>query len=229
MGDEDDGPVGEHPAQRLPQGRGDGDVERGHRLVEQQQPGVGGERAGHRDPLGLPAGELAGAPVGELGDADLLEPACGAARAPYGGAAPRAARAEGDVVEHAQVREEQRVLGEQRDPPGVRRRPRTSGGRSSGRPPSSTTRPRVGRAAGRRRRPAAVDLPGAVGAEHGDGLAVGDLERDVDVALGDLGASARGVTRCSVPAGRSAITSDGDHHQHERQGDGGVGVGLARR
>ena len=39
VGDDDDGPVGEHPPQRLAQGGGDRHVERGHRLVEQQQPG----------------------------------------------------------------------------------------------------------------------------------------------------------------------------------------------
>ena len=39
-------------------------VERGERLVEQQQPRLGRERAGERDALGLTAGELAGLRVG---------------------------------------------------------------------------------------------------------------------------------------------------------------------
>ena len=36
------------------------DVERGERLVEEEQAGVHRQRAGERDPLGLPAGELLG-------------------------------------------------------------------------------------------------------------------------------------------------------------------------
>ena len=55
MRDEDDGAVGQHPAQRLPQRRRDSDVEGGHGLVEEQQPRVGGQGAGDRDPLRLTA------------------------------------------------------------------------------------------------------------------------------------------------------------------------------
>ena len=40
------------------------DVERGERLVEQQHARVGGQRPSQRDPLGLPAGQVAG-PVRE--------------------------------------------------------------------------------------------------------------------------------------------------------------------
>ena len=58
VGDDDDRAVGQHPAQHLAQRGRDRDVEGGHRLVEQQQPRVGGERPGDRDPLRLAAGEL---------------------------------------------------------------------------------------------------------------------------------------------------------------------------
>ena len=39
VGDEEDAPLGEHAAKCLAHCRGDGDVERGHGLVEEQQPG----------------------------------------------------------------------------------------------------------------------------------------------------------------------------------------------
>ena len=42
-----------------PQRHRDRHVEAGERLVEQQQPGLGGQRPGDRHPLGLAAGELA--------------------------------------------------------------------------------------------------------------------------------------------------------------------------
>ena len=52
-------------------------VQRGERFVEQQQRGVDGQRAGQRDPLGLPAGQLPGFAAGVLGQADPVEPAGG--------------------------------------------------------------------------------------------------------------------------------------------------------
>ena len=79
VGDEDDGAVGQHPAQHLPERRGDRDVERGHRLVEQQQPRVGGEGPGDGDPLRLPAGQL--------------RPACGRRSSGDADLAPASARA----------------------------------------------------------------------------------------------------------------------------------------
>ena len=52
------GPVGQHLPQHPAQQRRGADVERGQGFVEQQQPGVGGQGPGDRDPLGLPAGQL---------------------------------------------------------------------------------------------------------------------------------------------------------------------------
>ena len=48
-------------------------VERGERLVEQHDLGVGGQRAGQRDPLALAARELVRVAVGAAGEPDELE------------------------------------------------------------------------------------------------------------------------------------------------------------
>jgi len=97
----------EHPAQ---QGR-DRDIQGRHRFVEQQQPRLGGQRAGDRHPLGLSAGKLTGTPVGELRRSHLIEPVHGA----LGGFAAGNTLdpwAEGHVVEHAEMRKQQCVLGQ---------------------------------------------------------------------------------------------------------------------
>ena len=48
-------------------------VERGQRLVEQQQPRAYGERPGQRHPLPLPAGEGVGGSLAVAGEPDELE------------------------------------------------------------------------------------------------------------------------------------------------------------
>ena len=178
VGDQDDGPVGEHPAQCLAQGGGDRDVQRRHRLVEEQQPGLGGQRAGHRDPLRLASGDLAGVPLGEVGGIDLGEPAPGR----LAGGSPsvaEAARPERDVVGHAQVREQQGVLREQRDPAGVRR----DEGALAGELATAEDDPTAVGPQGAGGHGQEGGLPGAVGAQQRDGLALGDLDRDVHVAV----------------------------------------------
>ena len=114
--------VPQHLAQQLPQRRCDRDVERGHRLVQQQQRRIGGERAGDRDPLGLPAGQLGRAAIGELGRVDRGQPARGSRPRPTR-PAPLAARTERDVRRRGQVREQQGLLREQHDAASVRRHP----------------------------------------------------------------------------------------------------------
>ena len=52
-------------------------VEGGEWFVEQQQQRVDGQGAGQRDPLGLPAGQLAGFAAGVVGQADPVEPVGG--------------------------------------------------------------------------------------------------------------------------------------------------------
>src|SRR5207248_8377595 len=54
-----------------------GGVERRQRLIQQQQPGVGGERARQGDLLSLAAGEAAWPVVSLLAVPDTLEPAAG--------------------------------------------------------------------------------------------------------------------------------------------------------
>ena len=90
-------------------------VERRGWLVEQQYSGSLGERAGDRDPLRLPAGQLPRTPVGEVGDREPFEPGHpGAVRASLRRYAARA-WPERDVVERRQVREEQMVLEDDTD------------------------------------------------------------------------------------------------------------------
>ena len=50
------------------------DVQPGQRFVEQQYVGFGGQRAGQRDPLRLPAGQLARHAAGQVGRIDLSQP-----------------------------------------------------------------------------------------------------------------------------------------------------------
>ena len=84
-------------------------VEGGHRLVEQQHLRIEGERPRQRHPLGLAAGELVRAPVGETSQPEPLEPLL---RRRPGGRPAEAARpgGEGDVVAHVEVREQPVVL-----------------------------------------------------------------------------------------------------------------------
>jgi hypothetical protein len=83
-------------------------------LVEEQEAGIGGERAGQGDTLRLAAREGAGLGVGELGEAEPLEPFTGPAAGTRLVVAA-GAKAEGDVVERAEAREEQVVLEDDAD------------------------------------------------------------------------------------------------------------------
>ena len=80
-------------------------VERGERLVEQQDLRLDGERAGEGDALLLAARELIGIAVGELRQLDELEHLLDAG-IDLGGAAMRHLEAEGDVVAHRHVGEQ---------------------------------------------------------------------------------------------------------------------------
>src|SRR5581483_6680562 len=84
-------------------------VERGERLVEEEDAGVARERAGERDALALAAGELSGVGVGEVRDAEALEEL-----ADPGGAAV------GDVAADAHVGEERVLLEHEPDAAAVR-------------------------------------------------------------------------------------------------------------
>ena len=103
---------GVEPPQPGPQVLADACVEGAEWLVEQQDAGLRGERAGERDPLPLPARELRRSPVREPLEphvAEELAHAIGDARL------RRAAHAEaeGDVLEDRHVLEERVVLEDQ--------------------------------------------------------------------------------------------------------------------
>ena len=80
-------------------------VERRERLVEEEHPRIAGERPRERDPLPLASRELVRMRRREVRDAEALEQRVDVA----------AARAEGDVRAHAQVREEGVVLEHEAD------------------------------------------------------------------------------------------------------------------
>lgn len=105
----------EVPAQGVPDVGPGRLVEGGERFVQQQEARAGRQRAGQGDPLGLTAGELAGLAVGQVADAEPVQP--GLRRAP----GLRAGDAMGAepvrrVGQGAQVREERAVLGDPGDP-----------------------------------------------------------------------------------------------------------------
>ena len=81
-------------------------VERGERLVEQHDLGVGGQRAGERDALALAAGQLVRVVLGAVREPDELEAL---------GQAPVRRRAEADVAGDRQVREQRALLEDHAD------------------------------------------------------------------------------------------------------------------
>ncbi len=103
--------------------RAHGEVERGQRLVEQKDVGLGSERAGESDSLSLSTGDLCRHPVGEVGQADQLEhrerppPALGPGHAAD-------LQPEGDVLEHGQVWKQRVALECEAEPALLRRRAR---------------------------------------------------------------------------------------------------------
>jgi hypothetical protein len=107
--------VGEVPGKLQPERHRHPHVERGERLVEQQQVRPAGQRPGDRDPLRLPAGELTRPATGQVLDTEPRQPPVGLG---LGDPSPPAATAhpEGDVAEGGQVREQQPVLEDQADP-----------------------------------------------------------------------------------------------------------------
>ena len=96
-------------------------VQGGQRLVEEQQPGAGGQGAGEGDALGLAAGQPARLGAGVVGEAHAVQP-LGGLRAGLRLGRAVAARAEGHVVQGGEVREEQVVLEDDADRAGLRRR-----------------------------------------------------------------------------------------------------------
>ena len=203
MGDDQGGARGEEAPQLLPQSGGDVDVERRHRLVQEQQPGIGGQGPGDRDLLGLPAGERRGPAVGELADAELGEPALRLAVRSLPGLS-LCAQSEADVPAGREVREQHRVLRERGDLPLMRRHPAPLTGQHL---PVEDDLSRGGAQRPRDQRQRR-GLPGAVGADQREGLPVGHLELELDPALGDRGAQrqAHATTRRRATAMISTAT-----------------------
>ena len=159
-------------------------VQRGQRLVEQQQSRVDGERAGQRDPLRLAAGKLPGLAAGVPGQPDPLQPG--------GGLFPRGApvcavpaRPERDVVQCGQMREQEILLEHDADRAALGGRPRTGCG-------AVQLGPGEGEVAGGQRleagqRPQRGGLSGAVRAEQRDHLARPDGQPEIQAERGPVG------------------------------------------
>ena len=92
----------------------DARVEGAERLVEQQDAGLGGERAGEGHALALPAGELVGVALGEGRELDELEQLLDAL-ALHGLGLLAHGQAEGDVLADRHVPEEGVVLEDEAD------------------------------------------------------------------------------------------------------------------
>ena len=85
-------------------GVGGGCVEVPGRFVRKQEFGLGDERAGERDALLLAAGEFAGAVVGAVRQADVVEPLCGGGKRLFVRDATGEER-HGDVFERRELRQ----------------------------------------------------------------------------------------------------------------------------
>ena len=146
-------------------------VERAERLVEHEQPRLGGERAGERDALLLAARELADAPVLEAGEPDERECVAGARRRSSAAASRCMRSPKRDVAQHVAVGEQRVVL--EHEPEA---RDGAGGTRARSSPSHATTPARVGLEPGDRAQQRA--LAAAARTEDADDLAVGDVEVD---------------------------------------------------
>ncbi|CAM5437813.1 hypothetical protein SFUMM280S_09567 [Streptomyces fumanus] len=186
-------------------------VQRGERLVEQQQSGPGRQGAGEGDALRLTPGETPGPGVGVVGQAHPVQPRGRLFPGLHlGGAA--AARAERHVVQRAEVREEQVVLEDHADRAGLGGRTVQCGAVQAQVPAGEGLQAGQG-AQGR-------GLAGTVGAEQGHHLTGGRGQGDVQpeaaavdhqtgVETGLVGAA--GVRAGTVGAARVRAGAVGGH------------------
>ena len=96
-------------------------VKRGQRLIQQEQPGLGRERAGQRHPLSLTSRHGPRLGVRQVGNAHPGEPVAAARRRASDLSRSLYQRPECDIVKHGEVREQQIVLEDHPDGPLVRR------------------------------------------------------------------------------------------------------------
>ena len=155
-----------------------------HRFVQEEQLRLRRQRAGQRHPLSLPTGELGGLAVPQLPEPEPMQPLVGDPCRLAPGGTP-AARSERDVLCRAEVGEEPRLLSEHRDPASVRGEPLPGSGGAEQRPVAQ-----LSVTAGRSQEPGQhlqhCGLARTVGAQDRQVLAVGDLERHLDIAGGQL-------------------------------------------
>ena len=111
VGDEQPGAGegGEVAAQLGPHLHSGTGIQSSERLVEQQQPRSGGERAGQSDPLRLPARQGARLGAGVFAQSETIEPAASLGPG-LGLGVTTGPQAEGDVVQGGQTRKEEVVL-----------------------------------------------------------------------------------------------------------------------
>ncbi len=124
VGDDEHRPLelGQVSAQGGPHVEAGTRVEGGQGLVQEQDAGVRGQGAGQGDPLRLTSRELAGTAVGQLGQAEPLDPVLSGLASSRSTRSPGAWR-EGDIVAYGQVREEAVVLEHDPDRTVLRRHP----------------------------------------------------------------------------------------------------------
>ena len=158
------------------------DVERGQRLVEEHQARLDHERPRQRNALLLAPGERSRLGIGTVRETDAFEPRTGAA-ARVRSCHTAAAKPEGDVLEHGQVREQQVVLEHHPDRPSLRLDEHVPlrivddvpveghAARFEGEQPRERTEQRR--------------LARAVRSEHGNRLALGGVDRRVQIQVAE--------------------------------------------
>lgn len=173
-------------AQGVPDMCPGGLVERGQRLVEQQQPGPGGECPGQSDALGLAAGDLGRLAGAQVPDPEPVQPLLGPA-AGLGARHALGTQSVGGVRECAEVREQRTVLRHPGDAAAVRGQGADVQLAELQRGVGARGESEQGAQQGRLARP--------VGSDDSDGGPGVGVEREL-VEAGDLG-----VQRPVVPAG----------------------------
>ena len=184
MGDEHAGGARstEVVAEQLSHDRPLGHVEGGHRLVEEEETRLGGQRPGQGHPLGLATGEAADAMVRDVADAQPVEPVLRHGRR-LRSRRPASAGSEGHVGQRIEVGEQEMLLEDQPARSLLRGYQHAAGGivehAAVEDDPSAGERQHAGEG------PQQGRLAGSVRTQHRHHLAVRHVEVDVLVELGE--------------------------------------------